>query len=116
MVAGEQEISGDQLQITINRGGVSDDGDWYLTTINDYYLDCAQMMLADKDNSISFVSRVVDEKLWKEIMAGYEDGSFEGAYMERVLADKHKSHCDMSVTAEKQADGTYLVYHVMNLK
>lgn len=111
-----QQIPGDQVQITINRGGVSNDGNWYLTTLKDYYLDCAQMMLADHDNHISFVTRVVDETLWKEIMAGYEDGSFEGAFMERVLADKHKAHCAMNVTAEKQEDGTYLVYHDMTLQ
>lgn len=110
-----QTTPGEQVQITINRGGESD-GTWYLTTLDEYYLDCAQMMLADDDNSISFVSRVIDETLWKEIVAAYEDGSFEGAFMERVLADKHKVHCSMNVTGEKQADGSYIVRHVMTLK
>lgn len=87
-----------------------------LKTVEEYYLDCAQAMMAEDDNSISFTNIVENEKLWERIKKAYEKGDYNAGYMERVLADKHMSTCNATVTAEKQSDGTYLVRHVMTIK
>lgn len=110
-----EEASGvDEIKIQLVRGNGSDVT--ILRTVEEYYLDCAQAMMADDDNSISFTNIVENEKLWNSIKKAYEKGDYNAGYMERVLADKHKSTCNATVTAEKLEDGTYLVRHVMTIK
>lgn len=87
-----------------------------LTTLQQYYTDCAQAMMDDDDNSISFTNVVANERMWRSIKRAYEKGEYNGAYMNRVLADKHKTVCTATVTAQKLADGTYLIRHVMTLR
>lgn len=106
--------NGEQLQIDFKRLGESDH--IIFTNIEDYFTDCAQAMMDDNDNSISFYNFVADEKLWNQIKKAYEKGDYSNAYMERVLADKHKSNCQAKVTGQKLDDGTYVIRHVMILK
>lgn len=104
----------DEIKIQLVRGNGTDTE--ILQTVEQYYLDCAQAMMADDDNSISFTNIVESEKLWNSIKKSYEKGEYNAGYMERVLADKHKSSCNATVTAEKLEDGTYLVRHIMTIK
>lgn len=106
--------NGEQLKIDFKRLEESDR--IIFTKIEDYYTDCAQAMMDDNDNSISFYNFVADEKLWKQIKKAYEKGEYSNAYMERALADKHKSTCNAKVTGQKLDDGTYIIRHVMILK
>lgn len=118
----EEENESDVLennteQIKIEFVRKTADGDIIiLSSLQEYYTDCAQAMMDDNDNSISFYNVIANEKLWNEIKKAYEKGEYNGAYMNRVLADKHKTSCSATVTGQKLDDGTYLVRHVMILK
>lgn len=110
----EKNVNPNEIKVQLVRDNGSDVT--ILTSIEQYYLDCAQAMMNDDDNSVSFSNVVENEKLWKSIKKAYEKGEYNAGYMERVLADKHKSTCNATVTAEELEDGTYLIRHVMTIK
>lgn len=110
----EETGSSEEIKIDFNRYDESDR--IIFDNLDDYYTDCAQAMMDDDDNSISFINYVSDEKMWNKIKKAYEKNEYSKAYMERVLADKHKSTCQAKVTGQKLEDGTYLIRHIMTLK
>lgn len=87
-----------------------------IRSIQDYYANCSQQLVKTNNKTISFKNVVYDEKLWSEIMKSYQDGSYENAYMNRLLAEKHLRGAKMTVTGEALADGSYLITHEVVLQ
>lgn len=87
-----------------------------IRTIEDYYADCSQHLVATNAKNVIFQNVVYDVKLWKQIMKAYEKGDYEGAYMSRILAEKHLNGSKSTITGEELADGSVLITHTITLQ
>lgn len=87
-----------------------------IRSIQDYYADCSQQLVKTNRKNITFKNVVKDDKLWKEIMTSYEEGNYENAYMNRLLAEKHLSGAKLTVTGEMLSDGSYLITHEVSMQ
>lgn len=87
-----------------------------ITKSKDYYVNCAETLLATKKKSITFRNVVVDKELWEKIETEYKNGDYESAYMDRVIAEKHYNRCNMKVTAYPLDDGYYVIEHNITFK
>lgn len=87
-----------------------------LRSIKDYYADCSQQLVKTNNKAVTFKNVVADGELWADIMKSYQEGNYENAYMNRLLAEKHLSGAKMTVTGEALADGSYLITHEVVLQ
>lgn len=110
----QKVITQEKVTISIDRN--YDPGHVIYDDLGEYYVECAHLMMEDDDNSIGFTLYLADEKLWEEVKKGYQDGTYENAYINRVLAERHMSKCNVTITGEPQSDGTVKVRHVFTLK
>lgn len=110
----QEVVTQEQVTITIDRN--NQPGHIIYDDIGEYYVECAHLMMEDDDNSINFTLYLADEQLWEEVKKGYQDGTYENAYINRVLAERHMSKCNVTITGEPQKDGTVKVRHVFTLR
>lgn len=87
-----------------------------IRTIEDYYADCSMHLVDTNAKTVTFQNVVIDSKLWKQIMKGYEKGDYESAYMNRVLVEKHLDGAKATITGEELADGSFLITHKIILQ
>lgn len=86
-----------------------------LWTIEDYYADCSMHLVEENKKQYTFKNVIADGELWEDIIKGYEDDDYLDAYMSRVLAEKHLSGSEVTVTGEMLSDGSYLLTHIITL-
>ncbi len=113
----EKDSGANQETVTVLRslestGFTYDDLLW---TADEYYTDCSKRLIAENKKTYTFKNVVADKEVWEDIIEGYEEETYLGEYMDRVLAEKHLSGSDVTVTGEMLSDGSYLLTHTIRL-
>lgn len=86
-----------------------------LWTLKDYYADCSMNLISENKKQYIFKNVVADADVWEDIVKNYEDDGYMKSYMSRVLAEKHLSGCDVTVTGEPLSDGSILLTHTITI-
>ena len=109
--------TGQQQVVTVMRSLESTGFEYedLLWSAKEYYAECSSQLVGNTKKKFTFQCVVADGDIWEDIIKGYEDESYLSAYMNRVLAEKHLSGSDVTVTGEALSDGSYLLTHTITL-
>lgn len=111
--AAEAEVVNNTANITVQTVRGSEGA--YIGSIDDYYIECFEAMMATDDYAVSFDLIITDKDLWDDIYKAYDKGDCQDGYIERYLVEKHRSSCIMSVTAQEREDGSWLLSHAAQI-
>ena len=83
--------------------------------INSYYEDCYNQMMQNGIGNYTFYNVISGSGLANEVMAGYQSGSYRGAYMQNAVDTLGAAYCTWEVESEPLQNDMYLFSHEIRL-
>lgn len=88
----------------------SESNDGTIDTMDEYYQDCKEQMIAVGTGEQQFTNEVPEE-LWSSIENAYSDGSYRSGYVNEALQKMGVQNFAIQLQAQRLGNGKYRIYH-----
>ena len=88
----------------------SESSDGTIDTMDKYYQDCKEQMVAVGTGEQQFTNEVPEE-LWSSIENAYSDGSYRSGYVNEALQKMGVQNFAIQLQAQRLGNGKYRIYH-----